>query len=227
MTDLLPVTIDIVSDVVCPWCYVGRARLKKALDTVSEIPVELRWRPFQLDPTLPPAGKDRRAYLIDKFGSEERISQMHQQISVVGQAVGIAFDFDAIKTSPNTLDAHRIIRWAANAGPGVQDRLVGRLFALYFEEGADLGDRAVLIGAARDAGMDAALAETLLATEADRAEVQEEIATAQRMGVTGVPCFLLEGRYAVMGAQEPATLADAIAKVAEAKANGTLDAPQA
>ncbi|WP_048646235.1 DsbA family oxidoreductase [Nitratireductor soli] len=225
MLQPLPVTIDVVSDVVCPWCYIGRARLGQAIKALPDIPVELRWRPFQLDPTLPPKGKDRHAYMMDKFGSAERIGQMHQQITELGQDVGITFDFDAIKISPNTLDAHRVIRWSATAGADVQDRLVGRLFALYFEEGADIGDPAVLIEGARQAGMDAALVETLLATEADRPEVQQEIATAQQMGVTGVPCFLLEGRFAVMGAQDPATLADAISKVAEAKANGTLDAP--
>ncbi|EKF17534.1 DsbA family oxidoreductase [Nitratireductor pacificus] len=221
-----PVVVDVVSDVVCPWCYVGRARLGEAIRSRPDLSVTLRWRPFQLDPTLPPEGRDRHAYMMGKFGSAERILDMHRQISQIGQELGISFDFDAIKVSPNTLDAHRVIRWSATAGPGVQDRLVGRLFALYFEEGANIGDHAVLIDAARDAGMDAALVETLLATEADRPEVQQEIATAQKMGVTGVPCFLLEGRYAVMGAQEPAALADAISKVAEAKANGTLDAPQ-
>ena len=222
-----PVIIDVVSDVVCPWCYVGRARLGQAIRSQPDIAVELRWRPFQLDPTLPPTGKDRHAYLMGKFGSAERIGQMHRQISEIGHELGISFDFDAIKVSPNTLDAHRVIRWSATASAEVQDRLVGRLFALYFEEGANIGDHAVLIDAARDAGMDAALVETLLATQADRPEVQQEIATAQKMGVTGVPCFLLEGRFAVMGAQDSAILADAIAKVAEAKANGTLDAPGA
>lgn len=224
MPHLDPVTVDVVSDVVCPWCYVGRARLEEALEILPDVPVEVRWRPFQLDPTLPPKGKSRKAYLMDKFGNEERISKMHDQIKSIGQDIGIAFDFDAIEVSPNTLEAHRVIRWAATAGPDVQDRLVGRLFTLYFEEGVNIGDPVVLIAAAREAGMDAALVETLLATDADRAEVTQEIATAQQMGITGVPCFLLEGRYAVMGAQEPATLADAISKVAEAKASGALDA---
>lgn len=227
MMSPLPVIIDVVSDVVCPWCYVGRARLMKALAAIPEITVELRWRPFQLDPTIPPEGKDRQTYLMDKFGDAERIRQMHAQIDELGRAEGIDFAFDAIRTSPNTLNAHRVIRWAATAEPGVQDQLVGRLFALYFEEGANIGDAAVLIQAARDAGMDAAVVETLLATDADRAEVEQEIATAQQMGVTGVPCFLLEGRYAVMGAQEADTLADAIRQVAQAKAEGALDSSQA
>ncbi|WP_367714753.1 DsbA family oxidoreductase [Nitratireductor sp. GISD-1A_MAKvit] len=222
----LPVTIDVVSDVVCPWCYVGRARLQKALEAVPDLAVDLRWRPFQLDPAIPPEGKSRHDYLSEKFGDGDRILQMHQQISAAGAAEGIDFNFDAIETTPNTLNAHRVIRWAATAEPGVQDLLVGRLFALYFEEGANIGDAAVLIQASRDAGMDAAVVETLLATDADKAEVEQEIATAQQMGVTGVPCFLLEGRYAVVGAQEPATLADAIRQVAQARADGTLDRGQ-
>ncbi|MCC5777485.1 DsbA family oxidoreductase [Nitratireductor sp. B36] len=223
----LTVTVDVVSDVVCPWCYVGRARLQKALETVADLAVDIRWRPFQLDPTIPPEGKSRKAYLTEKFGDAERIRQMHEQISTLGAAEGIDFNFEAIDISPNTLNAHRVIRWAATAEPGVQDLLVGRLFALYFEEGADIGNSAVLVQAVRDAGMDAAVVETLLATDADKAEVEQEIATAQQMGVTGVPCFLLEGRYAVVGAQEPATLADAIRQVAQAKAEGTLDQDQA
>src|SRR5690606_6872566 len=141
----------------------------------------------------------------------------------IGAAAGIAFDFAAIRTAPNTLDAHRLIRWAAASGEEVQDRLVDRLFRLYFEEGANIGSHDVLIGAARAAGMDTAVVESLLPTPADRAEVTSEIGTAQRMGITGVPCFLRAGRYALMGAQPPEALADALAKVAEAKARGDLD----
>lgn len=226
MPELPPITVDIVSDVVCPWCYVGQKRLDRALAALPDIAVDIHWRPFQLDPTIPPEGKDRKAYLTDKFGSTERIRQMHEKLENIGQEEDIPFDFGAIEVSPNTLDAHRVLRWAASAGEGVQNRLARRLFQLYFTEGADLGDHQVLTAAARDAGMDAALVETLLPTEADRAEVQEEIATAQRMGVTGVPCFLLEGRYAVMGAQDPDVLADAIRKVSEAKARGELEAIQ-
>ena len=217
------ISVDVVSDAVCPWCYIGRARLKQAVATVDDITVDLRWRPFQLDPTIPPGGKPRRQYLIDKFGDEKRIVDMHKKIEETGLTDGIDFDFDAIEVSPNTLDAHRVVRWAASASEGVQDRLVGRLFALYFEEGADIGDHAVLIAAAADSGMDKALVETLLPTEADKVEVQTEIATAQRMGVTGVPCFLIEGRYALVGAQPSEALADAIRQIAAAKARGELD----
>ena len=218
MTGTAPVTIDVVSDVVCPWCFIGQKRLDRAVAAAGGIEVHVNWRPFQLDATIPAQGTDRHAYMLAKFGSEERIREIHARIEPLGTAEGIAFDFDAIEVSPNTLDAHRLIRWAGAAGRQVQDRLVRRLFSLYFEHGENIGDPAVLIAAARDAGMDAAVVETLLPTDADADAVRAEIATAARMGVTGVPCFLLEGRYAVMGAQEAETLADAIRQVAAAKA---------
>lgn len=222
MSEPNSITVDVVSDVVCPWCFIGQKRLDKAI-AASGIDVHVNWRPFQLDPTIPPAGKDRRDYMLEKFGSEERIREIHARIEPLGVAEGIDFDFDAIKVAPNTLDAHRVIRWAGAAGEDVQNRLVRKLFQLNFEEGKNLGDPSVLTEAAREAGMDAAIVETLLPTDADVEAVRGEIATASRMGVTGVPCFLLEGKYAVMGAQDAATLADAIRQVATAKANGELE----
>jgi predicted DsbA family dithiol-disulfide isomerase len=218
--------IDVVSDVVCPWCYLGQKRLEKAIAAVPEIDVTVHWRPYQLDPTIPADGRDRREYMLSKFGSEERIREIHARIEPLGAAEGIAFDFDAIKVSPNTLEAHRLIRWGANEGLEIQNRIVKALFSAYFEQGLNVGDRAVLIDTARSAGMDPAVVEVLLATDADRAEVVEEIETASRMGITGVPCFLLERRYAVMGAQDTAVLADAIRQVAAAKARGELDAAE-
>ncbi|TWG94171.1 putative DsbA family dithiol-disulfide isomerase [Mesorhizobium sp. J18] len=222
-----PISIDVVSDVVCPWCFVGQKRLDKALISTAEIQVDVRWRPYQLDSTIPQEGMDRRSYMLSKFGSEDKLREIHARLEDLGRAEGIAFDFDAIKVSPNTLDAHRMIRWAATQPDGAQNRIVRRLFQLYFEEGANIGDHTVLLDAAREAGMDAAVVETLLATAADTEAVQAEIATAQKMGITGVPCFLLESRYAVMGAQDADVLADAIRKVSEAKARGELDSPQA
>ncbi len=212
-----------VSDVVCPWCFIGQKRLEKAVELVPEIAVDIHWRPYQLDSTIPPQGKDRKQYMLAKFGSEERIRQIHATIEPLGVDEGIAFDFAAIKVAPNTLDAHRIIRWAGSAGNGVQHKLVGRLFQLNFEEGANVGDHAVLIKAARESGLDASVIETLLPTDADAEAVRAEIATASRMGITGVPCFLLEGKYAVMGAQDSETLADALRQVAAAKARGELE----
>ena len=217
------ISIDLVSDVVCPWCYVGQKRVEKAIESLSDIDVDIRWRPYQLDPSIPAAGKDRREYMLAKFGSEQRIREIHARIEPLGAAEGIDFDFEAIKVAPNTLDAHRVVRWAANSGPGVQNAVVKRLFRLYFEEGANIGDHLVLVHAAADAGMDAAVVEALLPTDTDRDAVAQEVATASRMGITGVPCFLLEGRYAVVGAQETATLTDAIRQIAAAKARGELE----
>ncbi|MER8770162.1 DsbA family protein [Mesorhizobium sp. M0092] len=222
MNDENSITVDVVSDVVCPWCFIGQKRLDKAIAAV-DIDVHIRWRPFQLDPTIPPEGKNRRDYMVAKFGSEQRIREIHARIEPLGEAEGISFAFDAIKVAPNTLDAHRLIRWAGTAGEAIQNRLVRRLFQLNFEEGANLGDHAVLIEAAREAGMDASVVETLLPTDADVEAVRTEIATASRMGISGVPCFLLEGKYAVMGAQDADTLADAIRQVAAAKARGELE----
>jgi predicted DsbA family dithiol-disulfide isomerase len=225
MSETVSISVDVVSDVVCPWCFIGQKRLDKAIAAAKDIDVHVHWRPYQLDPTIPPEGKDRRDYMLGKFGSEERIREIHARIEPLGEAEGIAFAFDAIKVAPNTLDAHRVIRWAGAMGEAVQNRLVRRLFKINFEEGGNLGDPAVLIGAAREAGMDVSVVETLLPTDADVEAVQNEIATAARMGITGVPCFLLEGKYAVMGAQDAETLADAIRQVASAKARGELDAP--
>lgn len=224
MSNKPALTVDVVSDVVCPWCFLGMRNLQRAQAAVTDIDVTIRWRPYQLDPAIPPEGLDRTTYMVQKFGSLERIKAAHDRLREMGAAAGIAFDFEAITISPNTLDAHRVIRWAAVEGNGMQTPVVERLFQLYFEEGQNIGDHAVLVAAARASGMDAAVVQTLLPTTADRDEVKAEVETAQQMGITGVPCFLLEGRYALMGAQPPEALADAIAKVSEAKERGELDA---
>lgn len=220
------ISVDVVSDIVCPWCFVGKKRLEQAVEMVDEIDVRVAWRPFQLDPTIPKGGHDRAAYMTAKFGSKEAVRASNERLTSIGREEGIAFDFDAIRISPNSLDAHRLVRWAAVAGGTIQSRLVDSLFSRYFERGENVGDHASLIEAARESGMDVALVETLLPTPADRAEVEGEIATASKMGITGVPCFLLEHRYAVIGAQEASVLADAIREVAAAKARGELDAPR-
>jgi predicted DsbA family dithiol-disulfide isomerase len=223
MADRQSLTIDVVSDVVCPWCYLGQKRLDSAIAAAPDVDVSVTWRPFQLDPTIPPQGMDRKAYMRAKFGDEARLRDAHARLEALGDAEGINYAFDAITVSPNTLDAHRVIRWTGANSPEVQNKLVRRLFKLYFEEGADIGDHTVLAEAAGEAGMDRAVVETLLASDADRDAVAQEAATASRMGVTGVPCFLFEGKYAVMGAQDTATLADAIRQIAAAKARGELE----
>ena len=227
MIEQTEITVDVISDVVCPWCFIGAKRLERAIALAGgDITVSVRWRPYQLDPTIPRQGLPRRDYMLNKFGSEERLREIHAHVVGAGEAEGIRFNFEAMQVAANTLDAHRLIRWAASpkAPPGAQTRVVKRLFELNFEEARDIGDHAVLAEAAADAGMDTALVETLLASNADEEAVQAEIGTAAQMGVRGVPCFLLEGKYAVMGAQEAETLADAIRQVAGAKARGELSA---
>lgn len=209
------IIIDVVSDVVCPWCFVGRKRLQQALDLTPELDITVNWRPFQLDPTLPAQGKDRKSYLREKFGSGTRIDDVHDQLIKLGEDNDIAFDFDAIQFAPNTLDAHRLIHWAAQAAPGIQDRLVGTLFSLYFEQGQNIGDHEVLIDAAASVGMDGAVVARLLQSDADKATIREEIDTANRIGVRGVPCYIIDQKYAVMGAQTPDVLADAIRQAAD------------
>lgn len=210
------VRIDIVSDVMCPWCYIGKRRLERATALLGGgVAVEVNWRPFQLDPTLPPEGKDRRRYLEEKFGSPERAAEIYSAVREAGEAEGIPFDFEAIRVSANTLDAHRLIRWAGEVGRVMQDQVVEILFGKYFTEGADLGDHRVLAEVAEEAGLDRTVVETKLKSDLDRDTVRAEVNQAARMGVSGVPCFILDGKYAVSGAQAPDVLAGAIRQVAE------------
>lgn len=202
--------IDVVSDVMCPWCYIGKRRLEAAAEARPDIVLDVHWRPFQLDATIPEDGMDRRLYLERKFGGPEVVERVYAPVRAAGEAESIAFAFDRIRRSPNTFNAHRLIRWARESG--VQEEMVERLFRLYFLEGGDLTDPAVLAKAAAEAGMEQDLVERLLAGDADKAEVRAEIEAYQRMGVTGVPTFIIAGRYAVVGAQPAEVLAGAIAK---------------
>lgn len=201
-------TIDVVSDVVCPWCYLGKARLEHALRIAADVPATVRWHPFQLDPTIPKGGMPRDEYMRRKFGDLSRIAPVHQRLTEFGEAEGITYHFDRLTRAANTLDAHRLIRWAGPAG--VESEMVDRLFRLNFTEGADIGNHDVLAEAAADVGMDAESVKARLASDEDVAAVQSEIASWQHAGVTGVPAFILNRRYAVMGAQEAPTLAAAI-----------------
>jgi len=210
------IEIDVISDVMCPWCYIGKRRLEKALAMVPEVKVDVRWRPFQLDHTIPETGMDRQTYLKNKFGSAEQAAEVYGPVRAAGADEEIPFEFEKIKVSPNTLNAHRVIRWAM--AEGVQDAVVERLFQLYFLEGANLTDKTVLADAAVQAGLDRIVVERLLAGDADMAETQAEIAQVQKMGVTGVPAFIIGNRYAVMGAREPEAIAQAIAQVAKERA---------
>lgn len=205
-------TIDVVSDVMCPWCYIGKRRLDRARELVPEVPVDVRWRPFQLDAGIPPEGMDRQEYLDLKFG-RDRSQEIYARIEAAGEAEGINFAFDRIEKSPNTLDAHRLIRWAVSAG--CQEQVVERLFSLYFVEGEDVGDKEVLVAAARDSGMDGDLVRELLDSDADKDRVEHEVNLAHQLGVEGVPAFIFGSRYIVLGAQAPELLAKAILRANE------------
>jgi predicted DsbA family dithiol-disulfide isomerase len=202
--------IDVVSDVVCPWCYLGKARLERALAAMKGVTAEIHWRPYQLDPTIPRTGVDRKAYMEAKFGTGPRLAEIHQQLVGFGKEVGINYQFDKIKVSPNTMNAHRLIRWAAQAGAGVQSKVVDRLFRLYFTEGADIGDNVVLIKAGKECGMDTEILTTLLPTDAEVVGVTGEIETSRKIGVTGVPFYIFNQKYGVAGAQTPEILIEAM-----------------
>ncbi len=217
MPDRQKLRVDVVSDVMCPWCYIGKVNLDNAMKSVPELDFEVFWRPYQLDPTLPKEGKDRAEYLNAKFGGEEGAKNVYTRIEQAGKALGIDFDFAGIPVSPNTLDAHRVIRWAGGQGSDAQDRAVTRLFELYFLENANIGNDNVLLDVAEHAGLDTDLVGNLLAGDADRAQVSAEIEDARQKGITGVPCFIVDGKFAVMGAQPADTLAQAFRQVAVEK----------
>ncbi len=199
------IDIDIVSDPVCPWCFIGKRRLERALaDRGEEFAVH--WRPFQLNPEMPASGMPRESYLALKFGGPDRARKIYDSVSRAGESEEIAFNFDAIQVQPNTFDAHRLIRWSGSAG--VQDKVVEALFTRYFFEGRNIGEHAELLDVAETSGMDRDLVADLLARDADRQLVESEEHQARQLGISGVPCFIVAGRYAVSGAQDPSVLAN-------------------
>jgi predicted DsbA family dithiol-disulfide isomerase len=208
-----PLAIDVVSDVVCPWCYIGKRKLEAALAELirsePDLSVKIRWHPFQLNPDLPAAGIARADYLAAKFGGKARAAEIYARVRSVGEQVGIAFDFDRIARQPNTLDAHRLVAWAQQRGDA--DALVERLFRAYFLEGRFVGDRDELVAAAAASGLPEGEAREFLASDALRAEVEAEHREAHEAGITGVPFFIFNGRTAVSGAHDPPTLLEAIA----------------
>lgn len=193
--------IDIVSDTICPWCFVGKRRLERAITERPGLAFEISWRPFQLNPDMPGAGMDRDAYMEAKFGAGGA-GRFYQVIATAGGGEGIDFAFATMTRVPNTIDSHRLIRWAESAG--VQDAVVEALFREYFLESADIGKPEVLIRVAREAGMDADLVAGLLAGNDDKKLVADEDKMARAMGITGVPCFIIDQKYAIVGANEPA-----------------------
>lgn len=213
--------LEIVSDVVCPWCYLGAAQLLRALQDRGGSPFDLIWRPFQLDPDMPPEGRDRVAHMTAKFGDLARLEPAHARLVEAGRAVGLAYDFTAITRAPNSLDAHRVIRWAT--AEGRQTETAMELFRRYFEAGEDISDPAVLAAAATAAGLDGAAIGRLLAGDADRDEVRAEAEAAREMGVTGVPTFLIGRRYAVSGAQPVETWLQIADEIEAASGGATIE----
>lgn len=195
--------LDIISDPVCPWCYIGKSNLDRALGAHAAAPFEIHWRPYQLNPDMPPEGMDRQTYLKTKFGGAENAGRIYHRIEEAAREAGLDVDFGRIGRAPNTLDAHRLIRWAL--AQGVQSAVVDELFRRYFELGEDISDPGVLRAAAEAAGMDGAATARLLEGDVDRAEVRAEAEEGRAMGVTGVPTFLLGGKYVLTGAQPAET----------------------
>ncbi|MDX5492676.1 MAG: DsbA family oxidoreductase [Alphaproteobacteria bacterium] len=195
--------LDVVSDTVCPWCYIGKKRLDQALEMHGGEGITLVWRPFQLDASIPQGGVDRKTYMEKKFGTE-RAKEVGNTIREFGNAVGIDFRFDLIEKSPNTMDSHRLIRWAGTAG--CQNEMVDTLFRRYFEQGEDIGSHEVLIDAAGEVGMDTDIVRDLLSKDADRDLIAREDAMAREIGIQGVPSFVIISQWVVTGAQEPETL---------------------
>lgn len=215
MPDQQPVRIDVVSDVVCPWCFIGKHRLEQAIALTPEIPVEVHWRPYFLNDWIPREGISREQYLTTKFGSVERYKGIAQRVGAAAAAEGMVYAADKMKRQPNTIDSHRLIRWAGGIGKAAE--MKQHLMDLYFTEGADLTDRDTLVKAAADVGLDAETVRAALGSDKDVAEVEREAQAAKESGIEGVPMFIFGGKFAVSGAQSPEYLAEAIARAAQAQ----------
>src|SRR6202046_4439956 len=206
------VHVEVVSDVVCPWCYIGKHRLETAIALVPDIAVDINWRPYFLNPWIPREGIDRQPYLETKFGSPERYSAIAERVTAAAAMEGLTYASDKISRQPNTLDCHRLILWSRSATD--PSNMKQRLMELYFTEGADLTDPKTLIQAATDCGMDGDLVRRLLASDADVDRGEGGGNAAKEAGIDGVPCFIFGGSTIVTGAQSPEYLASAIERTA-------------
>jgi predicted DsbA family dithiol-disulfide isomerase len=198
--------VDIVSDTICPWCYIGKRRFERALDLSGRNDIAISWRPFQLNPDMPPEGMTRDDYVRAKFGGGDRPRQIYQAIAESGREAGIEFQFSKIKRTPNTVLSHRLVHWSAKQER--QDEVVAELFRAYFEDGLDVGDLEILVECARRAGLDRELAHQFLLSEEGRQEVVASDVYARRLGINGVPCFIVNRKYAVSGAQPPSAFVE-------------------
>jgi predicted DsbA family dithiol-disulfide isomerase len=211
MSALKPLTIDIVSDVVCPWCYIGKHRIEEALKQVTDVPVEVNWRPFFLNPWVPREGISREEYLTTKFGSVEAYKGIAGRVVAAAEQEGLSYRPELVARQPNTIDCHRLIHWADAIGKAPE--MKQRLMELYFRDGGDLTDVNVLVQAAADCGLDASDVRARLATDEDVALVSGNAQEAAEKGISGVPTYVFAHKYAVSGAQDPQMLARAIRQV--------------
>jgi predicted DsbA family dithiol-disulfide isomerase len=197
-------TIEVVFDLVCPWCFLGIRRLRRTLRARPDILAEIQWRPFLLNPDIAREGVPRQDYLVRKFGGEERAKRLHGTIAELGRAEGVPFRFERIRRVPASLDAHRLVRLAAREG--LADAMVDALFEAYFGEGADIGNYETLTAVGAALGLDPCAVRRHLATGAEADQVHADNLRAHRLGINGVPCFVVAGRNAIAGAQEPEVL---------------------
>ena len=211
MSTLKPLQIDIVSDVVCPWCYIGKRRIENALALASDVPVHINWRPFFLNPWVPPEGISRDEYLTAKFGSPEAYKGIAGRVVAAASEEGLEYRPELVRRQPNTTDCHRLIHWAEAKGKSAE--MKQRLMELYFRDGGDLTDVNVLVQAAADCGLDAEDVRRRLSTDEDVALISGQAKEAADKGISGVPTFVFAQKYAVSGAQPPDQLARAIRQV--------------
>lgn len=216
----MTVAIEMVSDLVCPWCWLGLRRIRRAIKIASDVEVRLLFRPYELDPTIPVGGVDAKAYNAQRFGTDvgrQRAREMKNALIKYGEEEDIPFDFDGIAVRPNSLNAHRLVRWAQGQDKGVDTKEA--LFSAYFEHGRNIGEADVLTEIAGDIGLDTSIISDLLASDADIEATQQEESVFRQMGVSGVPTYIADRRLAVQGAES----AEKLAKFLRAAA---ADAPQ-
>ena len=207
------IEIDVVSDTICPWCYVGKRRLQRALAGFDADEVRIRWHPFQLNPDLPREGMDRGGYVAAKFGGPEAARAVYDRIREAGAEEGIAFAFERMPRTPNTFASHRVVHFASREG--LQDEAVEALFQAVFVDGRDIGDVETLLDVGAECGIDPVALSGYLAGVEDVEDLRASEARSRHMGVTGVPFFIFDGRYGVTGAQDPAVLRGVLDRVAE------------
>lgn len=212
------IRLDIFSDPVCPWCYVGKSNLDRALADRPDHPFAIQWHPFQLNPDMPAGGVPKRAFLEEKFGGKARVDAIHERLREIARTAGVAMDPDKPQRIPNTLDAHRLIHWAGIEGR--QSPVVTALMRAYWVEGRDIGDHGTLADIAAEQGMDRAATLRLLQSDADADDIQARDEDARRKGVNAVPTFLVAQQYVVSGAQPPDVWGKVIAEIAGSGTDG-------